>query len=404
MSVDVVERFRALWRSLEKIGRDEETGGYRRHGWNGADLECREWFAEEAADRDLELRVDGNGNLFAWWGDGDDAVLTGSHLDSVPDGGGYDGPLGVVSALVAVDLLRERGHTPRRPIVVATFAEEEGSRFGLACLGSRLLTGAVDTRRALALTDREGVTLARAIAATGGDPAEVGPDPDLVARFGCFVELHVEQGRALVDLDAAVGVASAIWPHGRWRFDFRGEANHAGTTRMADRHDPMLTFAFTVLAANKEARLSGAHATMGRVHVSPNATNAVPGQVTAWLDARAAEQSTLDQLIGSVTAKATERATRDGTAVAVTAESVTAVVEFDAALRDRLATALGGVPVLPTGAGHDAGVLSAVMPTAMLFVRNPTGVSHAPGEHATDEDCAAGIEALAATLEELACR
>ncbi|GAA1757099.1 allantoate amidohydrolase [Luedemannella helvata] len=406
MSVEVVERFRALWRSLEKIGRDEATGGYRRHGWDAHELACREWFAEEAADRELTVREDGNGNVFAWWGEPrtGDAVLTGSHFDSVPDGGGYDGPLGIVSALLAVDLLRERGATPRRPIVIGAFAEEEGSRFGLACLGSRLLTGVTAADTALALTDRDGVTLTQAIMAAGGDPATVGPDPELLSRFGCFVELHIEQGRALADLNAPVGLASAIWPHGRWRFEFVGDANHAGTTRMADRHDPMLTFAFTVLAANKEARLSGAHATMGRVAVRPNATNAVPGRVTAWLDARAATQSTLDGLIMSVTAKATERAARDGTTVTVTAESVTPVVDFDAALRDRLRGALNGIPVLPTGAGHDAGVLSAVMPTAMLFVRNPSGVSHAPAEHATDEDCAAGVEALATALEELACR
>ncbi len=407
MSVEVVERFRALWRSLEKVGRDEATGGYRRHGWDAHELACREWFAEEAADRELTVREDGNGNLFAWWGEprtGGGAVLTGSHFDSVPDGGGYDGPLGIVSALLAVDLLRERGAVPRRPIVVGAFAEKEGSRFGHACLGSRLLTGVTAADTALALTDRDGVTLAQAIMATGGDPSTVGPDPELLRTFGCFVELHIEQGRALVDLDAPVGLASAVWPHGRWRFEFAGEANHAGTTRMADRHDPMLTFAFTVLAANKEARLSGAHATMGRVAVNPNTTNAVPGRVTAWLDARAATQSTLDGLVTSVTAKATERAARDGTTVTVTAESATPVVEFDAALRDRLCSALGGIPVLPTGAAHDAGVLSAVMPTAMLFVRNPSGVSHAPAEHATDEDCAAGVRALAAALEELACR
>src|SRR3954468_17952951 len=141
-----MDRFRALWRALGGIGREALTGGYLRHGWNDAELACREWLREEAADRDLTVREDGNGNLFAWWGDPDagDAVLTGSHFDSVPQGGAFDGPLGIVSALLAVDLLRERGVAPRRPIVVGAFAEEEGSRFGLACLGSRLLTGVID--------------------------------------------------------------------------------------------------------------------------------------------------------------------------------------------------------------------------------------------------------------------
>jgi N-carbamoyl-L-amino-acid hydrolase len=401
------ERFAALWASLAPIGRDGDAGGYLRPGWSPAELACREWFAEEAADRGLELRPDGNGNLFAWWGDPveGNAVVTGSHFDSVPHGGAYDGPLGIVSALLAVDLLRERGVTPRRPIAVAAFAEEEGSRFGVACLGSRLLTGAIAPHRALELTDRAGVTLAQAVSAADGEPDELGPDPELVGRIGAFIELHIEQGRGLVDLAAPVGVASVIWPHGRWRFDLTGEANHAGTTRMADRRDPMLTYAETVLAAHSQAAGHGAHATVGRVSVLPNATNAIASRVMAWLDARAAEQATLDALVASIIADATVRADSDGVAITVTAESVSGETVFHEGLREQLVTRLNGAPVLPTGAGHDAGVFAAAgVPTAMLFVRNPTGVSHAPAEHASDDDCAAGVVALADVLEELACR
>jgi N-carbamoyl-L-amino-acid hydrolase len=184
--------------------------------------------------------------------------------------------------------------------------------------------------------------------------------------------------------------------------DFAGEGNHAGTTLMADRRDPMLTYAFAVLAANKEARLRGAHATVGRVSVAPNATNAVPSRVTGWLDARAADTATLDGLVAGIVHKVTHRAGRDGTTVGFAAESVTTEVSFDKALAARLAAVIGDAPLLPTGAGHDAGVLSAHLPTAMLFVRNPTGVSHAPAEYATDDDCAAGVAALAAVLAELA--
>ncbi|HEX6499935.1 MAG TPA: allantoate amidohydrolase [Micromonosporaceae bacterium] len=403
------ERFAALWRSLAPIGRDRTTGGYLRYSWSDADLACREWFVEEAVDRDLHVEVDGNGNLWATWvPDGVDreapAVVTGSHFDSVPHGGAFDGPLGIVSALLAVDLLRAGGRTPVRPVTIAAFTEEEGSRFGVACLGSRLLTGGYDPAAAARLTDRDGTTLADAMAKAGADPTRLGPDEERLARIAAFVELHVEQGRALVDLGAAVGVASAIWPHGRWRFDIAGEGNHAGTTRMSDRRDPMLTFAYIVLAANKDARLRGAHATVGRVSVEPNATNAVPSRVTGWLDARAPDQSTLNGLVEAVRTRAEDRARRDGTSVRMAAESESATVRFDDGLRDRIASRLGGAPVLPTGAGHDAGVLSARVPTAMLFVRNPTGVSHAPAEHATDADCAAGIVALADVLEELACR
>jgi N-carbamoyl-L-amino-acid hydrolase len=182
-----------------------------------------------------------------------------------------------------------------------------------------------------------------------------------------------------------------------------GEGNHAGTTAMADRHDPMLTVAYAVLAADKEARLREARATIGRIVVEPNATNAVPASVSAWLDARAAEESTLDDLVAAMGKRIDERALRDGTTVSMTPESLTPVVTFDAGLRDRLIGLLGDAPALPTGAGHDAGVLAAHVPAAMLFVRNPTGVSHAPDESASDVDCAAGVVALADVLADLAC-
>jgi N-carbamoyl-L-amino-acid hydrolase len=400
-----VGRFRALWDTLLPVGRDPGGEGWLRYGWSEADLACRAWFTAQASARGLAVETDRNGNLFAWLGDpaAGAAVVTGSHFDSVPHGGAYDGPLGIVSALLALDVLTERGRRPRRPVAVAAFVEEEGARFGLACLGSRLLAGAIDPDRARALRDRDGVTLAEAMTRAGADPEALGADPDRLARIGTFVELHIEQGRGLVDL-APVGVASAIWPHGRWRLDFAGAGNHAGTTRMADRRDPMLTAAYTVLAANKEARLRGAHATIGRLAVTPDATNAVPSSVAAWLDARAPDDGTLAALVEAVRVRASERAGRDGTSVTVAAESSSPPVEFHAGLRDRVAALLGGAPVLPTGAGHDAGVLAGHVPAAMLFVRNPTGVSHAPGEAATDADCAAGVFALAGVLEELACR
>jgi N-carbamoyl-L-amino-acid hydrolase len=381
--------FRELWDQLAPIGRDPGSGGYLRYAWEPAELACRDWFRAQADARDMPVEEDGNGNLVAWRGEGP-AILTGSHFDSVPHGGAYDGPLGIVSAFLALDQLTTK---PRKRIGVAAFAEEEGARFGVPCLGSRLLAGVLDPDRAAGLTDRSGVTLASVL---DGPPAG---RTGLLDQIGCFVELHIEQGRALGE--AAVGVASAIWPHGRWRLDFTGEGNHAGTTRMADRRDPMLTYAYTVLAANKEARLRGAHATMARVAVEPNATNAVPSLVRGWLDVRAAEASTLETMIEAIHKRAAERATRDRTAVTLTEESVSPEVAFDSGLVRRLAQLLE-TTVLPTGAGHDAGVLSAYVPTAMLFVRNPTGVSHSPAEHATDADCEAGVDALARVLDELA--
>lgn len=401
-----------MWRELEPIGRHSESGGYRRFAWTAADAECRAWFEAQARSRGLAHEVDRNGNQWAWLGDpaAGDAVVTGSHLDSVPDGGAFDGPLGVVSSFAALDELRARGARFDKPLAIVNFGDEEGARFGLACVGSRLAAGQLTVEQAGRLTDGDGVTLPRAMEAAGHDPEAIGPDPERLARIGAFVELHVEQGRALDLSGDAVGIAGAIWPHGRWRFDFRGEANHAGTTRLVDRRDPMLSYAETVLAARREARLAGAVATFGKISVEPNGVNAIPSLVRGWLDSRAEDQKTLDMVVGAIEEAARDYAREHGIDLEVVRESFTPVVEFEHALRDEIARILGRgttdlkVPVLGTGAGHDAGILSGSVPTAMLFVRNPTGVSHSPAEHAAEDDCLAGVTALADVLEGLACR
>ncbi|MFD7063784.1 allantoate amidohydrolase [Streptomyces sp. NPDC059906] len=402
--------FHSMWAELLPVGRSSASGGYRRSAWTGADADCRTWFQEQAEARGLAYETDRNGNQWAWLGDpaAGNAVVTGSHLDSVPDGGAFDGPLGVVSAFAALDELRGRGARFTRPLGVVNFGDEEGARFGLACVGSRLTAGALTVEQAHRLTDGDGITLPQAMESAGYDPDTLGPDPERLARIGAFVELHVEQGRALDLSGDRIGIASAIWPHGRWRFDFRGEANHAGTTRLTDRHDPMLPYAETVLAARREAALAGAVATFGKIGVEPNGVNAVPSLVRGWLDSRAADQASLDTVVTGIEKAAREYAAAQGVDLDVVRESFTPVVEFDHALRDELARLLGTqtelkVPVLGTGAGHDAGILSDRIPTAMLFVRNPTGVSHSPAEYAAEDDCVAGVNALADVLEGLAC-
>jgi N-carbamoyl-L-amino-acid hydrolase len=406
--------FDTLWDELEPIGRHAATGGYRRYAYSRAELDCREWFESTAAADGLDVETDRNGNLWAWWiPDGVDpaepALVIGSHLDSVPDGGAFDGPLGVVSSFAALDAARRDGLIPSRPIAVAAFADEEGARFGIACAGSRLMTGQLHPDKARALVGRDGASMAEAMAAAGHDPAGLGRDADRLSRIGTFIELHVEQGRGLIEQGAAVGVATAIWPHGRYRFTFRGVADHAGTTRMQDRHDPMPTYAATALAAREHARLADSRATFGRLEVEPNGTNAIPSVVRAWLDARALDEATLEGLLEAITQRARASAEADGTDVDVLAESVTSVLDFDVPLRERVAAAIaaeqGGstVPALPTGAGHDAGILAAAgVETAMLFVRNPTGVSHSPNEHADREDCNAGVTALTSVVKDLA--
>jgi N-carbamoyl-L-amino-acid hydrolase len=333
----------------------------------------------------------------------------GSHLDSVPGGGALDGPLGVTSALCAVARLKSVGFVPARPVAVVAFAEEEGSRFGIACLGSRLLTGTLSAAAASRLTDASGVTLATAVAGHGLDPAGLGRDSARLASLSAFVELHVEQGRALADLGAPVAVASSILAHGRWRLTFTGEGNHAGATPMAGRRDPVAAAAASVLAARDIAAgvdrpLLGvnARATVGRLVPVPGGTNVIASRVDAWLDVRGDTDESTRALLAEISAAVRAAVAGAGCGVEIAEESYSGPVAFDAGLRDRVAAVLGGVPVLATGAGHDAGVLAGELPTGMLFVRNPTGVSHSPYETASAEDCRAGVAALTDVLADLA--
>lgn len=394
----LARRFDALWATLAGIGRDP-AGGYRRFAYDDAELTLRDWFVAEATARGLACEEDRAGNLWAWWGEPGTApaVATGSHLDAVRQGGAFDGPLGVVAALLAVDELRARGHTPVRPVAVVAFADEEGARFGVACAGSRLLTGQLAADRALALRDEDGVTLADALRRTGRNPAGVAAEPARIRHLGVLVELHIEQGRGLVDLWAPVALATAIRAHGRWRFDLTGRPDHAGTTRLEDRDDALVTHARVVLEARAAAARCGALATVGRVQVDPNGVNAIAGRVRTWLDARAETEAEVRALVAEVAATAGTPAVE---------ESFTPRVVLDTPLRAQLTAVLsprlGTVPQLATGAGHDAGTLAlAGVPTAMLFVRNPTGVSHAPDEHAERDDCVTGVLALADCLAAL---
>jgi N-carbamoyl-L-amino-acid hydrolase len=388
---------------IADIGRDAARGGYSRHLFDKADRQLREWFVARATRIGLDIEHDRNGNVWAWWGPpGPDALVTGSHLDSVPGGGAFDGPLGVVSALDAVQRLIVSGIRPSRPVAVVVFAEEEGSRFGVACLGSKLSSGGLAASKALALTDAEGCTFAETMAAAGLDPARVGRDDATLSRIGLFLELHIEQGRGLIDLGVPVGVASSVLGHGRWRLRFHGQGDHAGTTLMSDRRDPMVAAGATIAQIAELARArAGARATVGRVAVTPGGTNVIASRVDVWLDSRAERDEVTRALVAEISAAAAAHAAAQGCTAELTEESWSGTVRFADGPRVDICEAVGGVPALPTGAGHDAGTLAAVVPTAMLFVRNPTGISHAPEEFASAEDCGAGVDALEAVLRSL---
>ena len=395
-----------LLAAIADTGRDATRGGYSRPVFSTAERDLVSWYTAELAARGLDAETDRNGIVWAWWNPAglplEGAVVTGSHLDSVPGGGAFDGPLGVASALRSLDLLRQRGVVPAKPLGLAVFPEEEGSRFGVACLGSRLLTGAISAEKALALTDPEGNTFADVAARSGFDPRGFGRDEETLARIGTFVELHVEQGRGLIDLDAPVAVASSVIGHGRWRFSVHGQGNHAGTTLLEDRRDPLLAAARLVVAVREVAAANpGTRATVGRLHPVPGGTNVIASRVDLWLDVRHPEDGVTAAVVAEITRLAQELAAGEGCSVEVREESFGATVDFDPALARRITGVLDGAPNLATGAGHDAGILAAVVPTAMLFTRNPTGVSHSPEEACTDEDAELGSTALADVLADL---
>lgn len=436
-------------------GKDGADAGYARYGWTVEEAWLRVWFAAQLISRGFAVDVDPVGNQWAWAPGPDGTpwagttahpgVTIGSHLDSVPGGGAFDGPLGTLSAIAAWDDLMARGLRPASPVGIVHWHDEEGARFAIACFGSRTLTGILPAGRALARVDADGITYAQALeafptlldqvadqitraragasdvpaiartlagldvnvtlralaASAAPTPASLHADPDHAGRSAAHIELHVEQGCAQAELDAPVAVADQIWPHGRWRVDFDGEANHAGATPMGRRHDPMLAFARFVEAAHAEAERLDVRATIGRVEVTPGGVNVIPGHVTCWLDARADTADKVSALVAALERRGEEGQFSAGLPhdFRITRESWTEPTVFSANLRDRLAATLHA-PVIGTAAGHDAGILAeSGRPAAMIFTRNMTGASHTPAEYATPADCARGVRAYAdATL------
>jgi beta-ureidopropionase / N-carbamoyl-L-amino-acid hydrolase len=389
------QRFLTWFAQLAEIGRTE--AGWNRVAWTPLEVEAQEWFRREAEGIGLEVRKDGTGSLWAvepGAGDGP-YVCAGSHLDTQPDGGAYDGALGVVCALEAVAAVREPGGADRRrPLAVIAFVDEEGARFRTACFASKAIAGALDVDGVLAAMGDapaiHGVTRESLLAGR----AELG-------RIACFLEVHVEQGKALVDRGQVLGIADVLAPRRRYRAVFTGESNHAGTTPMAGRRDALVAAARFVVAVDAAARARpGAVATVGRVAIEPGSTNSIPGRVTCSLDVRALDDAAIDAVVADLRGSFAE--------AEIAEESLTRGAAFDPGLRAALhrSAEASGVPAgdLPSYAGHDAGILSAFVPAAMVFVRNPTGASHNPAEFASDDDCVAAAQVLAGALARVAAR
>ena len=355
--------------------------------------------------RGATVRRDAAANLYGRFGGLGPAVLVGSHIDSVPEGGRFDGALGVLCAVEAVEALLDDGVRLRRPVEVVGWCDEEGARFGIGLFGSSAAFGRLPAR-ASSRADKSGVTIAEALRAIGesGDPTTAArPATD----FAAYLELHIEQGPRLADGGTPLGVVSDIVGILHALVTVHGRQDHAGATVMTARADALAAAAEMVIAVETAARaLPDAVGTVGEIAVRPGAKNVVPGECVFSLDLRARNEDTVEALAREV--RAAIRRIGDGRGVKSSIDVLTRVpaVPLDAALRDLCLRSAKGVGVealeLFSGAGHDAeNAQLAGVPTAMLFVRS-TGGSHNPNELATLDDAVLGARALAQALKELA--
>ena len=354
----------------------------------------------------MTVRRDNIGNLRGnYEGTGEATLLLGSHLDSVRDAGKYDGPLGVIVAIAAVQRLHDADRRLPFGIEVLAFADEEGLRYGSTYLGSHAVAGRFEYSD-LARTDSAGVTMAHAIHAFGGDPQRIVDDRWQGGELLGYCEVHIEQGPVLQALGLPVGVVSAIAGQSRFRLIFKGESGHAGTVPMDRRRDALTAASEFVLAVEAEARArDGLVATVGRLDVQPGAGNVIPGHVELSLDVRHAETGDRTRIEAGLAMldRATAIAARRKVSVEVQPLADNASVACSERLTSLLVRAVGGdVVQLTSGAGHDAVAMSSLTDVGMLFVRCKGGVSHNPAESVTTEDVAVAIDVLGRFLELLA--
>jgi allantoate deiminase len=351
----------------------------------------------------MTVRVDAIGNLRGFWPGptpGSPRLLIGSHLDTVPNAGAFDGILGVVLGVAIVEELRGQ-HLPFA-IEVIGFSEEEGVRFSKPFLGSLALVGRLDADT-LARTDRSGISTQQAIEAYGLDPAQL-PAAVLANETFAYLELHIEQGPVLENEDTPLGIVEALVGQTRMELVFTGQANHAGTTPMHLRHDAMAAAAEWIVAVEDYASThSGLVATVGKVEAAPGAGNVIAGHVTASLDVRHADDSARESSVIAILQLAETAATRRGVHVTYSKQLEQPAVPLDPHLTTLLnkAATQAGFPGrrMTSGAGHDAMILAPIVPSAMLFLRSPGGLSHHPDEAALPQDVEA---ALATAMEFLA--
>lgn len=398
-----------LWASLEAINRHGSlpSGGVERLAWTDAEVAARRWLQERCEQEGLSVEQDEAGNVWAFT-DGRPAVVMGSHLDTVPNGGRFDGALGIAGALEVLLCARESALPGGDRLALVCFTDEEGVRFGVGMTGSRAVAGDLTTDDLKSAVTTDGTTLWDLLASNGKDPQRV-PEAGRRRRdMAAYLELHIEQGRRLERAGAPVGVVTGVVSVSHWRLEVRGEPNHAGTTLPEDRRDALVPLAVAALEAQRVMRAhDGLVATVGEAAVLDGAPNIVPGRTHFTLDIRSMDTSLVKSAEHLIIDAARRAARENGCELAAKIKRLPRVPMANrvvTALR-RAVDALGaheGEP-LDSMAGHDGMNLSAAgVPCGMVFVRSRDGVSHSPREYSSPEDCALGAAAMGIAALELA--
>ena len=395
---------------ISAIGRTP-AGGAHRLGFSPEDREARALFRELLDEAGLAVRVDAFGNIIARLEGADPAapaVASGSHLDTVPDGGHYDGVAGCVLALGALKRLQRRGPLTRS-LEAIVFEIEESSRFSLSTMGSRVMAGKADPAAMRELRDALGVPLPKVMAAAGFDFEKI---PEAARRPGelrAFIEVHIDQGSTLEELDVPLGIVSTIAAAVRFTATVTGRASHAGSTRMNRRRDALMGACDLVRAVRDIAdrRPDGEMVgNVGRISVRPGAINVVPGEVELTGELRGTDKAVLEQAFEDLLAAGEGIGRTHGTPVTFRVSERGVPVPMNRELRDLLGDVTDelGIPcaTLPSGAGHDSQNMASFAPTAMLFVRSRDGLSHHPLEYASPEDLEKALDVLTETLYRLA--
>jgi ureidoglycolate amidohydrolase len=376
-----------------------------------ADLRGREYVRRAARDAGLAVREDAVGNIFARWEGrepGLPAVASGSHTDAIPNAGRYDGVVGVLGAFEALAALKRAGFAPRRSLEVVMFTAEEPTRFGLGCLGSRLMAGSISVEKAKALRDPEGRTL-DALRAAAGYAGALQSVRLPSGHYHAFVELHIEQGPILESEGIPIGIVTHIAGPSSYRVTLRGEGGHAGAVLMPVRHDALLAGAEIALAVERSAKASGSPDTVGTVgvfRVEPGAVNSVPFKAYLEIDLRDARLDSRSRALAEIRSSAEQACARRGVKMEfeeINADPPAAGDPATVAIAEKVCAGLGLRSLrMVSRAYHDSLFMSRVSPTTMIFIPCRNGWSHRPEEYAAPEHVASGAEVLAHTMAALA--